>query len=414
MTTLTIAKHRWLLGLVPLAVLIVLLALGDFSTVGREATPAFADSATIKVSGFANPRSRAPLINAAGNVPGGDFGTTNIVNDLQDPNKFGEDGIVPCAVQLLPHVQSVLPGSLVDGSGNLLIDVFFAGLTGTTLTAPEATEVAAFLNAGGVLYISGNSGGNEGPGYNPLFTALGVGDNYPGGTVSTGNFVQSSDPPDTTPITNGVFGTVGPLVHTPWGSINPVAMTGLATGFNSGQFILAEGAFGAGYLSATGDPLYFNFFTDVDPDNQRYFLNLFALGCGLAVNPSISLVNKPDCTTDGENVDGIIRIANTGSGGLVQVETVNVTIFSQLGGGDWNQADPQNFASNLGPGKVLGKTEEPVTFNYSANFTALAGATEYRSIVEVTLVGRADTFSDTRHFKHLDDLDGDPCAADTG
>ena len=234
----------------------------------------------IKVSGFTSPRDRAPLLDPDGNATAGDLGSSNIVTDLRDPAKFGPEGVVRCEVEPSPFVTSVATGSLVDPDGRPRVSVFFAGLTATTLTDEEAAELAGFVKAGGILYVSGNTAPNEGPSYNPLFTALAVGDRYNTEIVTTGNFVQSSDPPDNTPFTNGPFGAVGPLMHTPFRIIEPVATTGLATGFNSSAFILAEGALGSGRLSMTGDPLYFNFFTGTsDPDNQKYFLNLFAFGC---------------------------------------------------------------------------------------------------------------------------------------
>src|SRR2546422_557443 len=234
----------------------------------------------IRVSGFTSERNRAPLLDPQGSAPEGDFGTTNIVNDLRDLSKFGPTGTVRCSVDFRPFVTSVETGSLVDEMGQVRVGVFFAGLTATTLTSGEADELARFLRAGGILYISGNTLDNEGPSYNPLFTALDVADHYSDETVSTGNSVQSSDPPDNTPFTNGPFGTVGPLMHTPFRIITPSATTGLATGFNTEAVILAEGGFGSGRLSMTGDPLYFNFFTGTnDLDNQTYFLNLFAFGC---------------------------------------------------------------------------------------------------------------------------------------
>ena len=48
-------------------------------------------------------------------------------------------------------------------------------------------------------------------------------------------------------------------------------------------FIVAEGAVGAGYISAAGNPLHFNSFANpalperYDADNLRYYLNAFAL-----------------------------------------------------------------------------------------------------------------------------------------
>jgi hypothetical protein len=235
--------------------------------------------ALLRISGFHEGRNRAPLIDSEGNpFANPDFpslGATTLVAALQNGSNFGPAGTVECPVQFQPFVQSIATGSLVS-EGTRLVDVFFAGLTGTTLTTAEATELAAFLNAGGVVYISGNSGANEGPSYHPLFGALGITDTYGGSTV--GGDGESSDPPDTTPFTNGPFGTVGPLANSVFRPILTSTLTGLALGASSESTILAEGAFGSGRLSVTGDPLYMNLFMS-DTDNQTYFLNLFALGC---------------------------------------------------------------------------------------------------------------------------------------
>ncbi len=120
-----------------------------------------------------------------------------------------------------------------------------------------------------------------------------------------------------------------------------------------------------------------------------------------------TLVAEGDLIGANRTVQGEIRIANTGSPGPVGVETVRITIFWQPGGGSWTSADPQAVYSTLAPGEVINKDQER-TFTYSASFTAPAEATEFRSVVEVTVAGRADTFSDTRHFRPcelLDDLE---------
>src|SRR3989441_4921782 len=169
----------------------------------------------IKCAGLGSPRDRARLLGPDGNATAGDLGSSNIVTDLRDPAKFGPEGVVRCEVEPSPFVTSVATGSLVDPDGRPRVSVFFAGLTATTLTDEEAAELAGFVKAGGILYVSGNTAPNEGPSYNPLFTALAVGDRYNTEIVTTGNFVQSSDPPDNTPFTNGPFGAVGPLMHTP-------------------------------------------------------------------------------------------------------------------------------------------------------------------------------------------------------
>lgn len=232
---------------------------------------------SIRVSGFTEPRARGPLVDPNGNPIPGALGASTLYNALVDSNNFGPAGIVPCPIEFLPFVTEILPNSLVNSNGNLLVDVFFGALNETTLSPGEAAELAAFVNAGGILYISGNSSG-EGLSYNPLFTALGITDQFSAATV--GSSGQTSVPLPT-PVTTGPFGIIGPLSDTPFSPIiTGTGLTGVAT--DSGQVLLAEGAFSTGYLSATGDPSYFNLFTDVDPDNLNYFLNLFALACRAA------------------------------------------------------------------------------------------------------------------------------------
>lgn len=235
-------------------------------------------STAIRISGFADPRNRAPLIDASGNAPTGTLGSSQLVSALNNPAKFGPSGVVACSVDMQPFVQTIATGSLVSG-GSRLVDVFFAGLTATTLTTAEASELAAFVNAGGILYITGNSAANEGPSYHPLFTALGATTTFGSDASVLGESV-SSDPPDTTPFTNGPFGAVGPLSQSIYRPIQPGTMTGLATGSTHSEFVLVEGAFGSGRLSAMGDPMYMDQFTD-DADNLNYFLNLFAAGCSV-------------------------------------------------------------------------------------------------------------------------------------
>ncbi len=248
-------------------------AISAFSIYGAVDVSAPEPDGTIRVSGFGSPRNRGPLVGSGT----GTLGAATLESALNDPDNFGAEGTVACDVDLQGLVQSVAAGDLVDSQGNLQVDVFFAGLTGQTLSAEEATELADFMNAGGVVYLSGNSGSNEGPSYNPLFSELDVADVFTE-TLTGNNNVQSSNP-ITTPVTDGPFGVVGPMSHTVFRALAPSATTAVAIGTPTESPIVAEGVFGAGYLSWMGDPLYFNLFTNSDADNLNYFLNLFALGC---------------------------------------------------------------------------------------------------------------------------------------
>jgi hypothetical protein len=227
----------------------------------------------IFVSGFNSTRNRAPL---------GSSGADDLKGELLDTNNFGYGGTVESPLVFLDFVSTIAPESLVDGDGDLIIHVFFAGLTGTDLTNAEADELKAFLEAGGILYISGNSGGNEGPSYNPLFTALGWSDIFTATVEWTGNYVNTSTPVSTPVTSGGPFGSVGPLTHTPFRVISTSSAMNVSNGASTTDCIIAEASVGSngGYLSAMGDPLYFDIFIGApsnDPDNLNYFLNLFAL-----------------------------------------------------------------------------------------------------------------------------------------
>lgn len=234
--------------------------------------------ADIRVSGYTSPRARIPLLDPSGNPTIGFLGTTILVNALTDPNNFGPGGVVLCPVTFLPFVQTVETGSLVDSSGNLKVDLFFSGVTGQTLSPSEAAELAAFVNAGGILFLGADTASNEGLSYNPLFAVLGTTDVFLSTVVPTQGIVQTTVPL-ASPVTNGPFGTVGPLSHETFRVFLPGnGTTGIAFGDSTGSIILAEGAFSLGYISAVGDPIYVNEFLN-DTDNIRYFLNLFALAC---------------------------------------------------------------------------------------------------------------------------------------
>jgi len=222
--------------------------------------PCCPDSHPIFVSGFNTVRSRAPI---------GDSEAEIIEDELLDTDNFGWHGTVPCPIIFLDFVETIETESLVDDQGNLLCDVFFAGLTATPLTNDESVEFKNFLNAGGILYISGNSG-SEGESYHPLFTELGWLDTFSGSQVGGGE----TSTPIITPITTGPFGIVGPLDTTPFRPILYSSTTCVAE--VSSSCIVAEAAYGLGYISITGDPLFFDLFMG-DDDNLNYYLNLFAL-----------------------------------------------------------------------------------------------------------------------------------------
>lgn len=247
---------------------------------------------SVRVSGFNEIRSRSPLLDSLGNAPNDFFeGTDVLVNELNNSSNFGSLGVVNCSIDFGPFMPYVSAGSLVSG-GVRQYDIFFAGVTDVALTPEEADELASFINNGGIVYISGSAFGNEGLTYNLLFSALGVTDNF--GLIDWSSFEgESSDPLDS-PVTNGPFANVGMMFHGSFRAINTVSLTELADGFETGgivvmsttpgsglsdETVLAEGGFGSGYLSVTGDAMYSNYYAGLDGDNMNYFLNLFASAC---------------------------------------------------------------------------------------------------------------------------------------
>jgi hypothetical protein len=226
---------------------------------------------SIRVASFGVPRVIEPLIG-----PGSH--TTRLVGALQNPENFGPNGIVKCPVVFQNPVATILPGFLVNPDGTLNADIFFGGNSIVSLTASEAAELAAFINAGGIVFVNGDSGASEGVSYNPLFSALGVTDEFIQ-LVSGISGIEQSSVPTATPVTTGPFGTVGPISYSLFKVFVPGTGTDtVAVNTMDSATLLAEGAIAKGYLSVSGDVIYIDIATS-DPDNLNYFLNLFALGC---------------------------------------------------------------------------------------------------------------------------------------
>jgi len=236
----------------------------------------------IIVKSFGPGRTSHPIVNSSGNLPTPPLFSPNIFyNQLKNQNNFGANGIVSCEVDLQGSVTSISEGSLVDSQGNLLADVFFAPPINTNLTGEEAEELARFVVNGGVLYVSGSSfprvqGENLGTEYNPLFEKLGIADRFNPSYEPIDGLVQSGVPVESI-ITKGIFGAVGPLKHGLYRRFESQYLTRIVPTENSG-FIIHEGKMGRGYLVVTGDVLYGNTLVQ-DPDNMKYYLNFFALGC---------------------------------------------------------------------------------------------------------------------------------------
>lgn len=261
----------------------------------------------IRVSGFSKPRNPMPLV---GYVPTDeqDFDPSeSIRNALLNQTNFGTEGYIQCPVKLQQFVPSIAAGSLVTGTKRNT-DVFFGGASNQQLTVSESNELVSFINKGGIVYLSslpssnryGGWQGYHGENFNPLFSSLNISDTFPQNEVVDFVFCGTSSTPALTPVTNGPFGKIGPLHHFFFNPINTNSLQSVATGFTnicfigmlaasdnteqqsitSNQFdrtILAEGKFGKGYLSVSGEPLYTS--ASSDQNNMNYFLNLFSLAC---------------------------------------------------------------------------------------------------------------------------------------
>ena len=174
----------------------------------------------VRVSSFRGARNLFPLSNSNGGPPLPLNYTDVLYGALKNQTNFGSNGTVKCTVEFKPEllVDYLSEGTLVDENNNLNAEVFFAGVSIQQLSNEEALELWRFINHGGVVYLSGwgadNPPGNPlGPQFNPLFEKLNIDDRFSNDQLYTGGGVQSSDPPDSSPITGGLFGTVGPLKH---------------------------------------------------------------------------------------------------------------------------------------------------------------------------------------------------------
>jgi murein DD-endopeptidase MepM/ murein hydrolase activator NlpD len=269
--------------------------------------PVQTQASTIRVSGFNSSRNPAPLTGFTPNSHFEDDPSADLRNTLLNQANFGTNGIVSCSVELKPFISTISAGSLVE-NGQKKFEMFFAGLSNSDLTDEEGDELAAFIRAGGIVYISGGGysdyqglglPGLNGSRFNPLFSSLGISDRFPEEEVVDFYFCGSSSVPVGTPVTTGPFGAVDPLGHGTFNPINTLTLQSVATGFNelcfigmslensmptlsenSGDYnrtILAEGKFNEGYLSVSGEPFYV--YTEYDENRRNYFLNLFALAC---------------------------------------------------------------------------------------------------------------------------------------
>lgn len=244
----------------------------------------FAQENTLRVTGYGAGRTRYVLADKNGGPPPGFYFPTmsRLYGALTSKNNYGVLGKVSCEVSNLNTLVSyVTEGSLVDGSGSVLHDVFFGPPIDTSLSSEEAEELAKFVMNGGVLYIGGTGWQDSTPGqgfeYNLLFEKLGIADRFD--TFAPATSTMETVPASETRITNGPFGNIGTLKLNSYRRFINKSMNGVVYKDNPSDFVIHERRIGRGYLVVTGEPLFTNGYKDLDNDNFVYFLNFFAMGC---------------------------------------------------------------------------------------------------------------------------------------
>ncbi len=261
-------------------------------------------ASTIRIGGFDSPRNDFPFNDE-----------DSIVSNLEDPSKFGIGGVVSCGVEFKPFVQEIAPGSLVS-NGVRTLDVFIAGSVGyeypeyRALSTAEAVELALFVEKGGIVYISDTNYVDESPSVNTFFEALGVVDRF-SPDVDYLSFLGESYQPIETRVTKGPFGLVGNLTHGDFRVFSVSSFTPVAKGFETiggiitmalgeseadfgENYVLHEMAYGDGYISVSGMPLYIPFLgSGADEDNVKYFLNLVSLACKAPSSVFVPFLDLP-------------------------------------------------------------------------------------------------------------------------
>jgi hypothetical protein len=251
-----------------------------------------------------------------------------VYNDLMKPSYFGPSGVVRCTPDIR-FVSSIAGGSLVSG-GVRQADVFFGNQIDPNepvipLSAGEAAELASFINAGGVVYVSGLTNG-QGAVWNGLFTALGISDHFNSDSHCSGSI---SLPLVTTPFTDGPFGTVGYMGWPCFGSIENSSLTPVikAGGTPPTYVMIAEGAFGAGRLSVSGGVIAHDTVSG-NASTRRYLLNMFAHGCQ-APNLQIYQTVTPEVASPGQPIAVTLYVSNQ-SGAAINDVRVSTDIPAQL------------------------------------------------------------------------------------
>jgi uncharacterized repeat protein (TIGR01451 family) len=280
-------------------------------------SPLAPNTRTLRVISWDSTRGRDDMIltdtSAGRNI-------TRVYAALMNPANFGPEGVSKCAPGI-SYVNAIPTGSLVSG-GVRQADVFFGNMINPNspvpLSASEAAELVAFLNAGGIVYISGDGHGQGTP-WNPLFVALGISDRFASDYITSGSV---SLPLVVTPLTNGPFGAVGYMGWTPYSTITTATLTKVITAGGASYTMVAEGAVGAGYLSVTGDTVAHDFNTS-STANLRYMLNLFAKGCQapkLLIHQDV----EPQVPAAGQSVTLVLHIANLSNTPIADVVITDI------------------------------------------------------------------------------------------
>lgn len=265
-------------------ILLLVLVLSIYSLLTSKT--ASAEENLIKLSSFNLSRSSSAFLDDDGNPlnhpAGPSTGSTQVGYFLL--NSFNQSFPSGCGLEYEVPKSYLSEGSLVDGQGNLMLDVFFATNTTQSFTLEEQEELKRFVNAGGILYLHTSASAGEDY-FNPLLQYFGLdvsfGDRQ---QVSTGT---NSSPLADTPTKNGPFGSVGYLDHGPFREINSTGVVEVAYSPSIDKVLLVETPFGNGYIAISGGPLHVNILATTN--NKNYFGNLVSLACNRHSDNSIVL-----------------------------------------------------------------------------------------------------------------------------
>lgn len=324
---------------------------------------------------------------------------TRVYGELMKPANFGPEGIVKCT-PAITYINSIATGSLVV-SGVRQADVFYGNMISATaspivpLSTTEAAELVAFMNAGGIVYVSGDGNGQGQP-WNPLFTAMGITDRFENNYITSGSI---SLPLVTTPLTNGAFGTVGYMAWTPYSTITTSTLQKVITAGGDDKTFVAEGVVGAGYLSATGDVVAHDVNTANAPynSNMRYMLNLFAKGCQA---PKLQIYQTIPSTlvNPGDAISITLHVNNLSAGAInaVQISDLlppQLTPVSYLSSGlSLTQSPGAPYTWQAGT--LAGGATGTITINATVN-ASLAGGTTILNTATISGMDAATPVTDS-------------------